>query len=164
MQRTMRCLYLETGNVPYEVIQKLLREGSDSIFLVDRSGILRGKLNTKVYSELSKFFELHVMNYPRSVGQLQDTIISGASSVVISPDLPPKMIEDMAWMSENIILPYTNLAASEEFRIIGGSKYLTRGDVPPSYSELYYVGRNPPRDDTILLLDFPEEMNNPEIF
>ncbi|MCL4314828.1 MAG: hypothetical protein M1454_03790 [Candidatus Thermoplasmatota archaeon] len=164
MQRTMRCLYLEGSTIPYEVIQKLLREGSDSLFLVDRSGILKGRLNTKVYSELSKFFELCVMNFPRSVGQLQDTIISGASSVVISPDLPTGMIQDMSWMSENIILPYTNLSASEEFRAIGGSRYLSRGDIPPVYSELYYVGKNPPINDAILLLDFPEEMNREEIF
>ena len=164
MPSTMKCLYLKGGPIDNDEVQKLIREESDVLFLVDRNGILRGKMSTKAYSELSKFFELHVMSYPRSPGQLEDVLISGAASVVIPPDLPYGLMEEMSWLTENIILPFSSKAKALEFERLGGSRYLARADIQARHSALYYVGSTSPDGNSIVLAGFPDEMNNPNIF
>ena len=164
MSKAMDCYYLYTSTVNNDEVQRLVRNGSDSLFLVDRMGILRGKMSTRAYVELSKFFELHVMSYPRSLGQLEDALISGAASVVVPPDIPFEVMEEMTWLTENIILPFTGQAKALEFEKVGGTRYLARSTIPVRYESLYYVGQNPPGDNAIVLSGFPEEMNNATIF
>ncbi len=168
MPETISCYYLESPNIDNAEIQRILREqldgGAGSLFLIDRVAILRGKMSTKAYGELSKFFDLHVMCYPRNTGQLQDVLISGAVSVVIPPSLPYKTMQQMAWLTEEIVFPYSTFQEATDFEKVGGTRYLTRGPIPASYTSLYCVGIEPPNDKAIALKGFPDEINKPDIF
>ena len=87
----------------------LMKEGFEEILVCDMDSIITGRTNMKVYNDLAKFFEFIAFNLVYNIGELVDSIVSGASKVVISPDLSGDTLLSMLEFSQNIVIPNSEM-------------------------------------------------------
>lgn len=124
---------------------------------VDFDGILKGKFNFKAYGHISKFFELVVVNFPSRMEDLMDSLISGASKVVIHAEESPPMLERMLELSDGVVLPAKN--PSMQFFVANGGKYLISDhEVFSRFDQCYNVGKSLLSEKYINVSGFPESL------
>ncbi|WP_337860504.1 hypothetical protein [Ferroplasma sp.] len=154
----MYCVTLKDKKVSnYENIYQILKLKVDSIFVIDYDAIERRYLNIKLYNELSKFFELTVMNYPETESDLMDTIINGASVVVINDNLTYKRITTFLEFTQNLAMKYKYIDTCIYFSEKGGNMYLTDKEIMLPYS-LAYNYNNFQIKNSIKLENFPPDL------
>ncbi len=158
MTLSIRCLEIQNGELsglpPGINLEEM--EGEE-IMVCDLDAIFRGKLNLRLYDRVAKFFEVVVVNFPNRVEDLMDSLISGAYSVVLSPEVSPNTIRKMLEVSENIILPSKNQNVG--FFLSNGGKYLiAEREVPYNFQKCYNVGHELRGDRYIDVLGFPENL------
>ncbi len=158
MTLSIRCLAIQHGELsglpPGVNLEEM--EGEE-IMVCDYDAILRGKFNFKIYDRVAKFFEVVAVNFPNRVEDLMDSLISGAYSVVLSPEESPEPIRKMLEVSENLILPSRN--PNVGFFLSNGGKYLiAESEVPYNFQKCYNVGQELKRDRYIDVIGFPENL------
>lgn len=83
-------------------------EENKTIYILDIHGIEKDKPNLCIYQKISASYDLWIDNGPRTVGDIVDTFMAGATKVTIRKELCPKIkISDIREITENQI--YTNL-------------------------------------------------------
>ncbi|KJE49124.1 hypothetical protein TZ01_03250 [Acidiplasma sp. MBA-1] len=126
--------------VGYPNIMNLLKSGVESLFLIDFDAIHKRVLNLEIYEKLSKFFDLTVMNYPQTEEDLMDTIISGATYVIINNNLTYKRIQSYLSYTQNIGINYDYNDTCVFFSQNGGNIYLTNKQVMLPYRLAFNYG------------------------
>jgi len=152
------CILISDGEVRnYSSIQELLISGTEEILAVDLDAFTKNRLNLKVYEHLAKYFDVVVLNFPTRISDMIDTIISGASAVVIPDYLPIKKLPEFMEYSSDLIMNYKMSETVIQFSKLGGTRYLSKKEVPLPVSAVYYIGTFAPAGPYIKLKDFPEE-------
>jgi hypothetical protein len=124
----------------YENIYQILQLKVDSIFVIDYDAMEHRYLNLKLYDELAKFFELTIMNYPETENDLMDTIINGASVVIINNNLTYKRIDKYLEFTQNIAMKYKYVDTCIYFSGKGGNMYLANREIMLPYTLAYNCG------------------------
>ncbi len=134
----MYCVTIKDKKVAnYENIYQILQLKVDSIFVIDYDAMKNRYLNLKIYEELAKFFELTIMNYPETENDLMDTIINGASVVVINNNLTYNRIAKYLDFTQNIAMKYKYIDTCIYFSEKGGNMYLTGREIMLPYAMAY---------------------------
>lgn len=141
----------------YNSVQELLLSGAEEIMAVDLDAFTKNRLNLKVYENLAKYFDVIVLNFPTRISDMIDTIISGASAVVIPDYLPLKKLPEFMEYSSDLIMNYKMSETVIQFSKLGGTRYLSKREVPFTVTAVYYIGAVPPSGPYIKLKDFPED-------
>ncbi len=130
----------------------------EEIFVCDYDAIQKGKFNFRLYVEISKFFELILMNQPGRVEDFMDSIISGASRVVIRPDEKPQLITRMLEFSPEVVMPANGSSKVKDFLSLGGEYLISDHEVNGNFVLCYLVSRIAAGEKYVQLVDFPEDM------
>ena len=156
----MLCITIRNKEiVDYESIYQLLKMKVDSLFVIDYDAITKRHLNFGMYDKLSKYFEITVMNYPQTESDLTDTIINGASNVVINNNLTYKTIKDFLAVTENIAMNYKYIDTCIYFSETGGPMFLADREIMLPYKMAYNYG-NFDIKNSIKLTNFPDDVMN----
>lgn len=154
----MYCVTIKDRKVAnYENIYQILQLKVDSIFVIDYDALKNRYLNLKLYEELAKFFELTVMNYPETESDLMDTIINGASVVIVNNNLTLKRIASYLEFTQNIAMKYRYIDTCIYFAEKGGNMYLTDKEIMLPYT-LAYNARGFPIKNSVQLQNFPPDL------
>ncbi|MCL5783397.1 MAG: hypothetical protein M1476_05760 [Candidatus Thermoplasmatota archaeon] len=132
--------------------------GGDEIFVCDYDAIQKGRFNFRMYVEISKFFELILMNQPGRVEDFMDSIISGASRVVIRPNETAQMLTRMLEFSPEIVMPANGTLKVKEFLSLGGEYLISDHEVSGNFALCYLVARIAAGEKYVQLINFPEDM------
>ena len=137
----------------------LMKEGIDELLVCDLDSIIDGRTNFKIYTELAKFFEFTAFNLIYSVGDLVDTIISGASRVVVSPDISIERMVSFLEISQNIVDP--NSERFTMFQKAGGKFVMVSGRDPyQDFTAVYNIGPYINGERFINVDNFPQELSH----
>ena len=137
----------------------LMKEGFEEILVCDMDSIITGRTNMKVYNDLAKFFEFIAFNLVYNIGELVDSIVSGASKVVISPDLSGDTLLSMLEFSQNIVIP--NSEMFQYFQQNGGKYAMTYGTEPRvEFSMVYNIGPWISKENYTNIDNFPPELRH----
>ncbi len=101
-------------NLPPESAQKAIEKIDEDtpIYLIDNDGILKDKPNICTFQKLSKNYELWIDNAPRTLGDIVDTFMAGATKIVIRKKYCPELkIEKIREITDNEI--FSNLEIDE---------------------------------------------------
>lgn len=154
----IRCLTVENGSIaglpPGTPIQEL--EGEE-VMVCDLDAIFRGRFNFKVYGHIAKFLEPVVVNFAGRVEDLMDSLISGASKVVLHSGESELSIEKMLELSDDVVLP-SNSQYSRQFTERGGKYLISSGEVFFRFDMCYNVGTPLSSEKYINVSDFPEKI------
>lgn len=154
----MYCVTIQDKKVSnYDNIYQILKLKVDSIFVIDYDALERRYLNIKLYEELSKFFELTIMNYPETESDLMDTIINGASVVVINDNLSYRRIAKFLEFTQNLAMKYKYIDTCIYFSEKGGNMYLTDKEIMLPYV-LAYNYNNFSIKNSVQLQNFPADL------
>jgi hypothetical protein len=152
------CVTIQDKKVSnYDNIYQILKLKVDSIFVIDYDALERRYLNIKLYEELSKFFELTIMNYPETESDLMDTIINGASVVVINDNLSYRRIAKFLEFTQNLAMKYKYIDTCIYFSEKGGNMYLTDKEIMLPYV-LAYNYNNFSIKNSVQLQNFPADL------
>jgi len=143
--------------VDYASIYQLLKMKVDDLFVIDYDAITKRHLNFNIYDKLSKFFEITVMNYPETESDLTDTIINGASNVVINNNLTYRTIKSFIAITENIAMNYHYNDTCIYFAENGGTMFLSDTEILLPYKVAYYYGSFDIKN-SIKLENFPKDL------
>lgn len=154
----MKCIVLEERNISgYADAKDLLgKVEAEELFVIDLDGLNRGAYNLKLYSQISKFFEITVMNFPSRTADVVDSIVSGASRVVVSSKLPEKTIRDFLAVTEDLVMNYANIGGCRLFSDNGGKYFLSSRVVDLAFEKVYLYGGKADMKDYVWLDGFPE--------
>jgi len=141
----------------YENIYQILQLKVDSIFVIDYDALTHRYLNLKLYDELAKFFEITVMNYPETENDLMDTIINGASVVIINNNLTYKRIDSYLEFTQNIAMKYKYVDTCIHFSEKGGNMYLADREIMLPYTFAYNYGGFQLKN-SVRLQNFPSDL------
>lgn len=154
----IRCLYIEGGKIsglPDDTpIERL--EG-DEIMVCDLDAIYRGKFNFKIYGQIGKFLEPVVVNFPNRVEDLMDSLISGATKVVLHSTENTVSLDKMLQLSDDIVLPARN-PNSSLFIERGGKYLISDHEVFSRFDTCYNVGLPLTSEKYINVHNFPENL------
>ena len=156
---SINCLFIKNSKL-YGLPEgmELKDMGGDEIFVCDYDAIQKGRFNFRMYVEISKFFELILMNQPGRVEDFMDSIISGASRVVIRPDETPQMITRMLEFSPEIVMPANGTRKVKEFLSLGGEYLISDREVSGNFAMCYLVARIAAGEKYVQLINFPDDM------
>ncbi len=154
----MQCVIIKNKEITnYSNIFQLLKSGVESLFVIDYDAIYKKHLNFNLYEKLSKFFELTIMNYPETTGDLMDTIINGATNVIINDNLTYRRIEEFISFTPNIAMNYNYNDSCIYFSENGGEMFLTGKQILLPYKTAFnYNSFNIPNE--IKLEGFPPDL------
>lgn len=130
----------------------------DQIFLCDYDGILHGNYNFKTYTRVAKFFETVVFNMVQKEYDLVDSLVSGASRVVVDPNMQDRVLQKVLDISPETVFPYSNLERVERFRAYGGTAFLSAGQINGPFSICYNAGVAISSDKYVDIENFPESL------
>ena len=135
----------------------LLDTGADDLFVIDFDALAGSKLNYHVYTDLAKYFEIIVLNFPTKPIEFLDTIIAGASGVVIPDYVPDRIMEEFLSYSSEVVLNDRNPEKSATFVSLGGDMFLSEHIVQSPHRTVYSYGRRE-EPGYIMLDNFPFDM------
>lgn len=154
----IQCVYIQNSQIfglPDDTpIEKL---GGDEIMVCDLDAIYHGKFNFKMYGHIGKFLEPVVVNFARRVEDLMDSLISGASRVVLDSRENTVSLEKMLQLSDDIVLPARN-PNSSLFIERGGKYLISDHEVFSRFEKCYNVGPPITYDNYINISNFPENL------
>ena len=157
---SLHCIVLKGKRIAgYKNARDLLALDTDQLFIIDYDSLVTGYLNLKLYTEISKFFEIVVMNFPERGEDLMDSFVSGASRVVISDELPFDRIRSFLEISEDLVMKYGDTDKCRFFSRNGGDMYLSSREIDLQYSVVYYYGAGNVPENYVRLVDFPETVS-----
>ncbi len=135
-------------------VKSLLDSGSEELFVVDLDSLRSRKHNYAVYTSLAKYFDLTVLNFPLMLFEFIDTIIAGASRVVVPEYTGVKELVDFLSYSEGTVINNKDPEVTKQFSSLGGDMFLSETLVSVPYKTVYYYG-NGNYQDYVKLDDFP---------
>ncbi|MEM0158117.1 MAG: hypothetical protein QW812_01220 [Thermoplasmataceae archaeon] len=154
----INCVVIEGKRISgYANPKDLLTIGGDQILVVDKDAIYHNRLNFKLYGEVSKFFEVVVMNFSRNLNDLIDSLVSGCQRVVISPHSGTSDLQRFLEITDQIIMPASG--DLEAFRGLGGKYGISDGLMPGSFELVYNTGLPLKGDVYCNIKGFPDEIN-----
>lgn len=102
---------LQKGKIIEDISKKI--DEFKKIYVLDLDGIEKDKPNFDIYQKLSVSVDLWVDNGPRTLGDVVDTFMAGATDITIRRNLCPKLkVSDIRDVSENKI--YVNIDFEEK--------------------------------------------------
>lgn len=139
---SVKCIILDGKSIlGYADAKSILEVGDfEELFVVDLDGLNRGAYNLKLYGQLSKFFEITVMSFPDRTADLVDSIVSGASRVVVSSTLPVNTIVDFLAVTEDLVMNYAHMGVCRTFSEHGGKYFLSNRVVDLPFERVYIYG------------------------
>lgn len=154
----INCLVLQEGEInglPPEIPLEEL-EGEE-IMVCDMDAIGKGKFNFKLYGEISKFLEPVVVNFPTRVEDMMDTLIAGASRVVLASDVTESILGRMLAISDGVVLP-SDSPQKPYFIENGGRFLISEREVFTPFDLCYNVGPDLTSEKYINVKGFPESL------
>lgn len=154
----INCLSLENGTIhglPPDV--PLAQIEGDEVMVCDFDAIKKGKFNFRLYGEISKFVEAVVVNLPSRVEDVMDTLISGASKVVLASDIEIDSMRRMLGISDGIVLP-SRSPAKELYYTEGGRYLISDHEEFTRFDLCYNVGPELSSKKYINVRNFPENL------
>jgi len=130
----------------------------EEAMLIDYDAIINGKPDLKLYNEISKFLEIVVFNLSYRVDDVIDSMISGASRVVIDPQTTDETIEKLLNISTDIVLPASRRDIAYSFSREGGRFYISNGLIPYEFELCYNVGTALSSEKYVDVKDFPQDL------
>ncbi|BAB59645.1 TVG0491515 [Thermoplasma volcanium GSS1] len=153
----IKTISIYDGTVDRDAVKSLL--GESTIMVLDMDAIQHHTLNVSEYTYLSHFFSIVVVNLARKLNDLIDSIMAGSSMVVISPWVKERVLRDFLDVSENVVMPYVNVALLHVYQDMGGQYYLVEYPIDKPFKTAFYLGVPP--DDTYTQVDgFPDSVKN----
>ncbi len=154
----IRCLILENGDIHGLPVGIPLEElEGEEIMVCDYDAIKHGKFNFKLYGRISKFFETVVVNFPVRVEDLMDSLISGASRVVLASDIEEHILGRMLAISDGVVLPADS--PSNPYFVKNGGKFLISDrEVFTRFDLCYNVGPELGSAKYVNVRGFPETL------
>lgn len=154
---TIRCITLENHEIlGFNSAKDLLEMGGEELFVIDLDGLNNSSYNFKLYYDISKFFEIVVMSFPSRAADLVDSIVSGASKVVVSSNLEPRRISDFMTITEDLVMNYANMRGCRIFSEKGGKYYLSGRMVDLPFETVYIYGSRMDVKGYTVIDNFPE--------
>ncbi|WP_162509732.1 hypothetical protein [Thermogymnomonas acidicola] len=136
--------------------EDLLYMDIDEVFLVDMDALTRYKLSFHFYREISRFCEVTVLNMPARVQDLIDTLVSGASRVVVGRDVDSRLLSGFMQVSDSVVLSLVSRNLVDEFIRLGGGDFFSLGQTDIAFRTLYNAGPPVIREGVKNIEDFPE--------
>ncbi len=152
----MKCINIKKNYISVASAKSLISEGE--VFVIDIDAYTSGNFNFDKYTYLSNFFEITVMNGSKKLNDIVDTLIAGALHVVVSDDLSEKTLRSFLDLTENIVLPFSDIDNALAFTGMGGKYFLSGIPVPVKAERIYYYGPGDPGGNYVKLENFPENM------
>lgn len=157
----VRCIILRNRRIlSYHSAKDLLEMGLDELFVIDMDALDHGSYNFKLYYDLSKFFEITVMNFPRRTADVVDSIISGASRLVISSTMKEKSVIDYLTITEDLVMNYGDMKGCRTFSEHGGRYYLSNRIVDLPFKRVFIYGQEVDREGYVFIEGFPQSLPN----
>ncbi len=154
---SVKCIVLEHRQITgYRNAKDMIDLDTEELFVVDLDGLAKGAYNLKLYTEIAKFFEITVMSFPRRVADLVDTIISGASRVVVSSNLTERNLKDFLGITEDLVMNYGRMETCRLFSANDGVYYLSNRMVDLPYRKVYHYGQPVDKEGYIQIQNFPD--------
>ncbi len=155
---SVKCIILDNKSITgFAEAKDILEIGDiEELFVIDLDGLNRGAYNLKLYNQLSKFFEITVMNFPERTADLVDSIVSGASRTVISSKLPQRSILDFLSVTEDLVMNYANMGGCRIFSENGGKYFLSNRVVDLPFDKVYLYGGKVDIEGYVWLDGFPD--------
>ncbi len=126
--------------------------------ICDYDGIYRGSYNFKIYSHVAKFFEVVVFNLVRREYDYVDSLISGASRVVVDSSMNDSVLGKIMEISPDVVFPYVDHMRIETFRSMGGHSFIASRQISGPFEICYNVGPVLNSEKYIDVIDFPEDL------
>ncbi len=130
----------------------------DDAMLIDYDAIINGKPDLKLYNEIAKFIEIVVFNLSYRVDDVIDSMISGASKVVIDPQTSGETMEKLLNISTDIVLPASMRDVAYTFAREGGRFFISNEIIPYEFELCYNVGTALSSDKYVDVKDFPQDL------
>jgi len=124
--------------------------------VVDRDAIYNDRLNFRLYSEISKFFDTVLMNFPRNISDLIDSLVAGGFRIVISPRTGELEMQKYMEITDQIVVPASGNV--ESFRRLGGRYAISDGMTLHGFDLLYNTGTPLKGDQFCNIKGFPNEI------
>lgn len=154
---TIKCVTLSDHEIQGHGKSKdLLELGGEELFVVDLDGLSSGSYNFRLYYDISKFFEITVMSFPARAADLVDSIVAGASKVVVSSNLEAKKIEDFLTITDELVMNYANQGGCRIFSESGGRYFLSNRVVDLPFDQVYLYGSSIDSKGYTVIEGFPE--------
>lgn len=158
---TIKCIVLDNREITgYSSAKELLDLSGEELFVIDLDGLNHSSYNFKLYYEISKFFEITVMSFPDRTPDLVDTIISGASRVVVSSTITERRILDFLAITEDVVMNYGSMRGCRFFSEKGGRFYMSNRLVDLPFEKVYIYGSRTDRKGYVYIEGFPEFIYN----
>ena len=155
----IRCLKIRNhaleGIPPGQSLENL---DGDQIMICDYDGIFRGSYNFKIYNRVAKFFEVVAFNLVRREYDYVDSLVSGASRVVVDSAMAAPILGKIMEISSDVVFPYADAGMAETFRSMGGHDFIASRQISGPFEICYNVGPALHSDRYIDVLDFPEDL------
>lgn len=133
-------------NLAQEAIEKI--EEDTPIYIIDNDGIIKDKPNICTFQKLSKNYEIWVDNAPRTLGDIVDTFMAGATKIVIRKKYCPELkIENIREITDNEI--FTHLDLDENQTINPFYNFYQNSDGLINFNEKEKIEMNFKYKDTI---------------
>ena len=155
----IRCLTVkgrQLGGLSQEETLEML-EGEE-VLLCDYDGILRGKYNFKLYTQVARFFEVVVFNLVRREIDFIDTMVAGASRVVVDPQMGTALLRRILDISPGTVFPYGSSDQVSEFSSAGGQTYISGSRVNVPFEICYNVGLPQESEKYVDIVGFPDDL------
>lgn len=154
---TLKCIVLEHRQITgYRNAKDMIELDTDELFIIDLDGLTRGAYNLRLYTDISKFFEITVMSFPQRTADLVDSIISGASKVVVSSTLSERTIKDFLGITEDLVMNYGKMDTCRTFSMNDGVYYLSNRMVDLPYRKVYFYGQEIDKEGYVTIHGFPD--------
>ena len=155
----MNCLEIKHHQIygipPNETLATIPWEDA---MLIDYDAIISGKPDFKLYDSISKFLEIVVFNLSYRVDDVIDSMISGASKVVIDSQSSEDTIDKLLNISGDIVLPASRIDVAYSFTRNGGKYFISNGPIPYDFELCYNVGVALSNDKYVDVKDFPQDL------
>lgn len=108
---------IEINNKKIQNVDWLKKIKEDElIYVIDLDAIKKDEPNLDVYQKLSKKYQLIIDNAPRSLGDIIDIFMAGATNITLRRTFCPKLkIESIREITENKIYAYIEIYNQTEF-------------------------------------------------
>lgn len=155
----IRCLTIRNHNIEgIPTDQSLETMEGEQIMVCDYDGIYRGSYNFKIYNRVAKFFETVVFNLVRREYDYVDSLVSGASRVIVDSSISDSVLEKIMEISPDVVMPYVSSERVEFFRSIGGYSFISSRQINGPFQICYNVGTALGSEKYVDVIGFPEDL------
>ncbi len=155
----IRCLTVK-NHVLYGIPpdQSLESMEGEQVMLCDYDGIYRGSYNFKIYTRVGRFFETIVFNLVQREYDYVDSLVSGATRVVVDSEIKEEVLQRILEISPDTVFPFSDREKVEKFRSMGGKSFISSGQITGPFEICYNTGVALNSEKYVDVVNFPEDL------